>query len=122
MRDSQPRVLVVDDDAATVELLGELLSDEGYAVSSARDVDAALAANAKARADVIILDLVLPDQHGATFVERYRAEGGDAPIVVLSAARDAARHAASFRAPLITKPFDVRDLLDTIRRAIERRV
>lgn len=120
MADLPPRVLVVDDDAPTVELLAELLTDEGYAVSTARDVSGALTANAKAPADVIILDLLLPDQDGSVFVERYRASGGGAPIVVLSASRDAPRQAASFGSPLVSKPFDVRDLLETVRRAVER--
>jgi DNA-binding response OmpR family regulator len=113
-------VLVIDDDPPTVELLAELLKDEGYAVATARDVAGALATNAEQPADVIILDLILPDQEGAVFVERYRAEGGGAPIVVLSAARDAPRQAASFGSPLVSKPFDVRDLLETVRHAVER--
>jgi DNA-binding response OmpR family regulator len=113
-------VLVVDDDAPTVELLTELLADEGYAVSTARDVSGALASNDTAPADVIILDLVLPDQDGSVFVERYRAQGGGAPIVVLSAARDAPRQAAAFGSALVSKPFNVRDLLETVRHAMER--
>jgi DNA-binding response OmpR family regulator len=114
------RVLVIDDDAPTVDLLAELLSDEGYLVSTARDVGGGLAENAKAPADVIILDLVLPDLEGGAFVERYRAEGGAAPIVVISAARDAVDKAAAIGSPLVTKPFDVRDLLEAVRRAVER--
>jgi DNA-binding response OmpR family regulator len=118
--DPQPCVLVVDDDAPTVELLAELFADEGYAVRTAKDVGSALASEARERADVIVLDLLLPDQDGTVFVERYRAGGGGAPIVVLSAARDAARRAAAIGSPLISKPFEVRDLLETVRQAVER--
>ena len=120
MPDPQPRVLVIDDDVPTVELLAELLADEGYAVATARDVKGGLAANASHPADVIILDLLLADQDGTVFVERYRAAGGGAPIVVLSAARDAPRQAAAIGSALVPKPFDVRDLLETVRSAVER--
>ena len=120
MADAQPRVLVIDDDAPTVELLAELLSDEGYAVATARDVDSALASTERSGADVIILDLILADQDGAAFVERYRARGGDAPIVLLSASREAPRRAVEFHAPLVPKPFDVGHLLEIVRGAIKR--
>ncbi|TMD62023.1 MAG: response regulator [Chloroflexi bacterium] len=120
MPDPQPRVLVIDDDVPTVELLAELLADEGYAVTTAHDVNGGLAANESDPADVIILDLLLADQNGTVFVEQYRASGGGAPIVVLSAARDAPRQAAAIGSALVPKPFDVRDLLETVRRAVER--
>lgn len=120
MPEARPRVLVVDDDPPTVELLSELLADEGYAVSTARDVRDALAAEARDPADVIILDLMLPDLSGTVFADRYRATGGSAPIVVLSAATDAPRQAAAMGSALVPKPFDVHDLLDAVRRAVER--
>jgi len=58
------RILVVDDDESTRECIAELLSSQGYEVSTAEDGFAALLQLAKAPPDVVISDLNMPNMSG----------------------------------------------------------
>jgi CheY-like chemotaxis protein len=78
------RILVIDDDAATRELLTELLTDDGYSV-----VAEATGASGRARAlaerfDLILSDIGLPDLDGITLVQHLRAAGVAARMLALS--------------------------------------
>ena len=110
-------VLVVDDDQDIRELLVSVLADDGYVAESARNGREALAKLEDWRADVVVLDLMMPVMDGWTFADRLRAEGRDIPIIVLSAANDVKRHADKLGAvDVIPKPFDIDALLPRIAR------
>ena len=81
------RVLVVEDDAATRDLLRDMLAREGCAVDVAEDGMAALARMAAEPPDLVLLDLMMPRMDGFEFVEALRAMPDRAaiPIVVLTA-------------------------------------
>lgn len=120
MRDFAPvsarRVLVVDDDPDIRELLVSVLSDDGYEAASARDGRDALEVLDRWRADVILLDLMMPVMDGWTFAARMK-EKWTIPIVVLSAATEVKKHAAQLGAvDVIPKPFDIETLLPLIAR------
>ena len=119
-------VLVVDDDESIREFIGEALADEGYVVRTAPDGRAAFEVLGAARPDLILLDMRMPVMDGWEFARAYRESapaGGRVPIVVLTAARDAAGRAAEIAADgYLAKPFGLQDLLETVRRQLTPRL
>jgi CheY-like chemotaxis protein len=113
---SPKRVLVVDDDETIRDLLVMTLSEEGYEVVAAPNGEAALELLRRARPDVIVLDMKMPVLDGWQFARAYReAPGPHAPVVVLTAAENAAQRAAEINADgWVAKPFDLDELLRVI--------
>lgn len=110
------RVLVVDDEQNIRQVLVYVLEDEGYQVVEAQDGETALGLIERQHPDVIILDMKMPGMDGWEFVERYRKlYGHQAPIIVLTAARDAAQRGADVSADsYVPKPFDLDVLLERV--------
>lgn len=112
------RVLVVEDEEDTRELLRELLGGCGMVVQAASSVAEAMELFQLHRPELVISDIGMPDQDGYTFVRWLRAlpatEGRRVPAIALTAfARSEDRTAAlraGFRAH-IPKPLDVAELL-----------
>lgn len=117
---AQRRVLVIDDDPATRDLLTSVLLDEGYAVDAVPTATTALARIAGLRPDAILLDLWLPGMDGPTFAARYREmPGPHAPLLVLSGGTPTEVteiSAAIGAAGCLCKPFDLEDLLVHVER------
>lgn len=116
------RVLVVDDDSIR-DFVSVALSYEGYEVVSAENGEAALGAIDRGRGvAVILLDMRMPVMDGWEFARVYRERPGPhAPIIVLTAARDAADYAAQIQADgFLAKPFDLDALLRTVARHARR--
>ena len=111
------RVLLVDDDEGIREFVSLVLADEGYEVLVAPHGVVALELLETARPAVILLDMRTPVMDGPTFVGAYRGRPGPhAPIVVLTASRDAADDAAEIDADgYLAKPFELDDLLRLVR-------
>jgi signal transduction histidine kinase/DNA-binding response OmpR family regulator len=80
-------ILVVDDDPAIRDVLGQMLSDDGWHVSTAEDGDAALAALARERPAAMVLDLMMPRVDGFEVLHTVREQPDlrDLPIIVLTA-------------------------------------
>jgi two-component system, chemotaxis family, chemotaxis protein CheY len=110
--------MVIDDDEAIREFVTWVLSDDGYEVETATHGAMALDVLARWHPDVILLDMRMPVMDGWEFSRAYREMGNSqAPIVVLTAARDAADSADEIGADgYLSKPFDLLDLLDVVRR------
>ncbi len=114
------RILLVEDDTAIRETIAELLSDEGYRVTSAANGAEALALlEASDAPSLILLDLMMPVMNGW---ELRRALHDDprlasVPVVVISASRDAESRTAD-AAAFLAKPFDAGRLLDTVGRLV----
>jgi len=81
------RVLVIEDDAATRQMLGGMLEKEGWMVTEASNGHAALEQIDADRPALILLDLMMPGMNGFEFIAelRQREFGHDIPIVVLTA-------------------------------------
>lgn len=120
-----PRVLVVDDDLATLALLHDILAPEGYRVACASTADAGLSAVRQECPALILLDLRLetPDA-GWRLLERLRTDPATAatPIIVCSAdCRALCERAGELRArrcATIEKPFTLTGLLRHVARAL----
>jgi DNA-binding NarL/FixJ family response regulator len=88
----RPTVLIVDDHPAFRESASALLEAEGFAVvGEAADGDEAIAAVARLRPQVVLLDIQLPDLDGFA-VAALLARGPDPPSVVLISSREAAAY------------------------------
>jgi CheY-like chemotaxis protein len=109
-------ILVVDDDPGIRGLVDLALSDEGYRVVTAADGAAALEVLAQQLPAIILLDMRMPIMDGWEFARTYRARPGPhAPIVVVTAAREATERAAQIAAEgVLPKPFRLAELLAVV--------
>jgi two-component system response regulator AtoC len=117
------RVLVVDDEPGLRNSLRLILTDEGHQVAEAADGAAALARATAEAFDAILCDVRMPALDGLEFVRRYRAAGGSALVIVMSAygAEDAALAAMKQGAyDYIAKPFRADEIVLTLQKAEER--
>lgn len=112
------RILVVDDDESIREFIEMALSDDGHEVRTAADGRAALELIEGWKPTLILLDMRMPGMDGWKFSRAYRAgPGPHVPIIVLTAARDAAQSASEIAADaFLAKPFDLAELLELIER------
>jgi CheY-like chemotaxis protein len=115
-------VLVVDDDPDMVDVITAVLGMEGYAVRSAENGRRALEAVEAAVPAVVLLDMLMPVMDGWSFARELRARYGPAvPIVVVTAAEHAPARAAEIGATdVVSKPFDVDDLINVVARHAPR--
>lgn len=107
------RILLVDDEEALLNMIREILMDEGYSnIISATSKREALQKFYEAEPDMLILDIMLPDGDGFSLLEEVR-RSSDVPALFLSAkdAMDDQYHGFSLGADdYLTKPFDAMDL------------
>jgi two-component system, NtrC family, nitrogen regulation response regulator NtrX len=114
------KVLVVDDDRPIVDLITEVLRDEGYSVRSAFDAVSALAAIEVETPDLVLLDLLMPGPSGAELfrilVERDLAT---VPVILMTADNHAVEALVAEGVKFIlVKPFDLDTLLDCVQGAL----
>ena len=121
----KPRVLIVDDEPAIVEVLEYNLEKEGFEVSTSRDGRDALA-RAKAQVpDIVLLDLMLPGTDGLTVCRQLRADPKTANIRILmiTAKGDETDEIIGFSLgadDYVTKPFRVRPLIERVKALVRR--
>jgi CheY-like chemotaxis protein len=114
-------VLVVDDDTSILDTVSSILSGEGYDVVSASTGEEALAAVARTRPALILLDMRMPVMDGWAVARALRERGIKVPIVVMTAAESAKRWADEVGAEgYLAKPFGLDELLATVERFHER--
>lgn len=111
-------ILVVDDDDAILRTIEIILSDEGYQVIVASNGKEALTCLDEHAPRLILLDMKMPIMDGWTFATTYRARPGpQAPIIVMTAAKDSEGRAAEINADAaIEKPFDIEYLIQLVKR------
>ena len=116
------KILLVEDDAALRGALEELLCREGYDVVKASNVRSARD-GLDATADLVILDVGLPDGDGVELCRCWRSEGVQTPILFLTAKdeeMDVVRGLDSGGNDYVTKPFRMQELLSRIRALLRR--
>ena len=85
---STARILVVDDDPGVVRLVGKRLKAEGFTTATAGSGEAAMAWLAAERADLMLLDLKLPDMDGKELITHLESKGCSIPFVIITGQGD----------------------------------
>ena len=110
------KILVVDDQAANLRVVGMLLTRQGYEVIVANSGAQALAMYAQEAPDLILLDMMMPDMDGFQVMQSLRSQDQPlrAPVVFVTAAHDRDLLLRAFEAGVVdyvTKPFLPEELL-----------
>ncbi|WP_027165335.1 response regulator transcription factor [Mesorhizobium sp. WSM3224] len=117
-------ILVVDDEPPIRKLLRVGLGSQGYTVSEAPNAKAALELMQAERPDLILLDLGLPGMTGLELLGKWRSDGLDIPVVILSSRTDEAGIVAALELgadDYVTKPFGMNELVARIRVALRHK-
>jgi len=119
---SGKRILIVDDDKKTVELVKLYLTRDGHKVITAYDGKEALNLARESHPDLIVLDLMLPGVDGLEICRTLRAES-DVPIIMLTARTtddDKLTGLVSGADDYVTKPFSPRELAARVMTVLRR--
>src|SRR5690606_18955837 len=112
------RILVVDDEIGIRELLSEILYDEGHSVELAENAAQARAARLRARPDLVLLDIWMPDTDGVSLLKEWASQGLlDMPVLMMSghATIDTAVEATRIGAiDFLEKPITLQKLLKAV--------
>lgn len=112
-------VLVADDDPALVALVTVLLEREGYSVATAHNGQEALDQATASPADLVLLDLRMPVMDGWACYSslKQHPETKTIPVIVMSAEAGGATRGAELGVDyFLSKPFEVNDLLSSVKR------
>ncbi len=119
------RILISDDEPAILRFLRAGLGSQGYIVVEAASGQATLDAVRQRRADLLVLDLGLPDIDGIDVIRRIRESGAMLPIIVLSSRENEGAKVAALDLgadDYVTKPFGIEELLARVRAAQRHRL
>jgi two-component system phosphate regulon response regulator OmpR len=123
MSDSEPHLLVVDDDARLLELLRRYLSDNGFRVTTAADAAEARANLVSFAFDLVVLDVMMPGESGLDLSRDLR-RNGTVPVLLLTARaepEDRIDGLETGAADFVAKPFEPRELVLRLRNILQRR-
>ncbi len=114
-------VLVVDDDAELTAVVRGYLEEEGLAVTCAATAAEGAASAARRRPDLILLDLMLPDQSGLDLLQSLKRDAAtrDIPVVVVSVVKDTVHGLTLGAAEYLVKPVERDDIVSTVRRLLD---
>ena len=125
MTASNVKILIVDDEAPIRKLLRVGLSTQHYGVFEAESARTAIDQLRLVRPDLILLDLGLPDMSGHDLLRRWRDEGKELPVVILSSRTDEKGVVEALELgadDYVTKPFGMNELAARIRVALRHRL
>ena len=118
------RILVVEDEEDSRKILRDLLSTAAYEMTEAENGEQALAAVARQRPDLILMDIQMPVLDGYEATRRIKADPAfrDIPIIVVTSyalsGGDEAKARAAGSDDFVPKPFSPRQLLAKIRKLL----
>ena len=121
----KPRILVIEDEPALVEMLRYNLEKEGYDVATAQDGETGLAAVDESKPDLILLDWMLPHVSGLEICRQLR-RGRDTqaiPVIMLTARGEESDRVRALDVgadDYVTKPFSPGELAARIRAVLRR--
>jgi len=120
------KVLVIDDDEEHRTLVREILVREGHRVEEAADGAQGLRLFGKSRPDLVVTDISMPGLDGHEVISALRVARADVPIIAISGGGAAEKDELLLRAArlgaaeVITKPFEFRQLVGAVGRALGR--
>ncbi len=123
MNESPPRLLLVDDDPRLRDLLQRYLEAQGFEVRGVGDGAQLRQALDRGHYDLIVLDLMLPDESGLDICRKLRGHGDDTPVLMLTAKGDEIDRIVGLEIgadDYIPKPVNPRELLARIRAVLRR--
>ena len=123
MADSQPTLLLVDDDPMVLESLGPLLERSGFHVISASNGEEALRMVQSHRPDVIVMDVLMPRMNGRETLRRMRKSNIWTPAILLTQVGEASERAIALEEgadDYLNKPFHSQELLARIHAVMRR--
>ncbi len=115
-------VLIVEDDRETLEEVAETLSDEGYRALKAGSAAEMWVQLEKQPVDLILLDLILPDENGLDLARKIR-QRSDVGIIIVSGKTEEVDRVVGLELgadDYVTKPFSPRELLARVRSVLRR--
>ena len=122
IRSMSTRILVVDDDTALSEMIGIMLTAEGYEPSYCADGASAVNVFHDSDPDLVLLDLMLPGVDGVEICRHIREES-DVPVIMLTARTDTQDVVSGLEAgadDYVTKPFKSKELLARVSTRLRR--
>lgn len=119
-----PSILIVDDDATNLRLLGNILKKEKYQISLARSGREALEMTANFVPDLILLDILMPDMNGIDVCKQIKntPETREVPVIFLTGKTRIEDFVKGFKvgaADYVTKPFNSSELLARVTTQLE---
>lgn len=117
------KILIVDDELGARESLRVIL-DSDYEIFTADNYDAAMGQFQKESADLILLDICMPEKSGLEFLRDFRQKGFRTPVVMVTATktlRTAVEAMKQGACDYITKPFEVEEIREIVKENIETR-
>ncbi|HTG98242.1 MAG TPA: sigma 54-interacting transcriptional regulator [Burkholderiales bacterium] len=121
MANENPRVLLVDDDKDLLQLIAMRLTAAGYAVTAVESGEAALAALAVSRPQVVVTDLRMQGMDGMALFDAIHRDSPSLPVLILTAHGTIPEAVSATRRGIfsfLTKPFEPKVLLDTVAEAM----
>jgi DNA-binding response OmpR family regulator len=120
--ESRPRILIVDDDRELCAMLAEYLEPEGFQTASAATGPLALEQLTREPADLVVLDVMLPELSGFEVLRRIRANSR-VPVIMLTARGEEVDRVVGLELgadDYLAKPFSPRELVARIRAVLRR--
>src|SRR3954466_37835 len=118
------QILIVEDDKVARELLDEILRREGHTVEALPSGDEAIARAGKGDYDLVISDVRLGDSaSGFDVLAAFQQRAAETPVILITAFGDVSGAMAAIQKgayDYVSKPFNVTELAETVRRALER--
>lgn len=122
MDKDKAHILVVDDDTRLRSLLQRFLRENGFYVSTAKDAAEARERLTEYKFDLLIVDIMMPNETGLAFLEKFRAES-NLPVIMLTAMGETADRITGLSAgadDYLPKPFEPLELVLRIRNILKR--
>jgi DNA-binding response OmpR family regulator len=116
-----PKILIVDDDAGLQDLIHVALAREGYELLSAPNAFVGLEILEREHVDLALLDVMMPKMDGLTMLSQIRERDKELRVIVMTALSTPETAISALRdqaCDLLSKPFDIQQLLSAIKTAL----